>query len=148
VDPDAHPFSSHWARGDARANSFHTRAFSAHIEIRDGPRRSDSPLRRSRRPCPQQDGITSDILPAYLQALLTVRLIEPDYLCRRAAARLAHHTPPLSPRDLAVALCKMAAQTCAGQDILPKLVPQLLTPFSVTLSNLLARIRRLVPPKI
>ena len=56
----------------------------------------------------EQDGISSDILPAYLQALLTVRLIEPDYSCRRAALRLSVYNPPLSPTVLAMALRAMA----------------------------------------
>ena len=58
----------------------------------------------------EQDGITGDILPAYLEALLTVRLIEPDYNCRRAALRLSVYNPPLSPKVLAMALRAMAQE--------------------------------------
>ena len=47
------------------------------------------------------DEISSDILPAYVQALLSVRLIEPDALCRRAALRLACHYPPLTAHAVA-----------------------------------------------
>jgi len=95
----------------------------------------------------EQDGITSDILPAYIQAILAARLVEPDYLCRRAAYRLATQVPPLSPQDLAVALCALSAEHRLTGDQPPAPQSPASHTLSQTLRNLLARIRRLAAPR-
>jgi hypothetical protein len=56
----------------------------------------------------EQDGISSDLLPAFVQSMLSVHLIEPNALCRKAAIRLSIFDPPLNPTVLAMRFCQMA----------------------------------------
>lgn len=89
----------------------------------------------------EQDGITSDILPAYLQVLLSVRLIEPDYMCRKAAMTLVVNSPPFSPAMLAGALRAMA-------DHRPAVPPETPKPRKLSLNNILSRVYRLWSSKM
>ena len=93
----------------------------------------------------EQDGITSDVLPAYLQALLSVRLIEPDYNCRRAAARLCGCIPPLRPPDLAATLSSFSARLRPADPVILAEVPPAIPPRSRSFRRLLARLLRLIP---
>ena len=95
----------------------------------------------------EQDGITSDILPAYIQALLTVRLLEPDYLCRKAASRFVHRTPPLAAGELADALRTMADQNRPPKPVVSNESLPTSPSWSQALKAVLAHIRRLVPSR-
>jgi len=93
------------------------------------------------------DEISSDILPAYVQALLSVRLIEPDALCRRAALRLACHYPPLTAHAVAERI-RNAAREIQDRSATSPHEPQALaaaSPVHFSLTCLLERLRRLWP---
>jgi hypothetical protein len=58
----------------------------------------------------EHDGITSDSLRAFVQSMLSVHLIEPNALCRKAALRLSSYDPPLDPHAVAMRIYQLACE--------------------------------------